>query len=80
MGAVINRVAEGQSTLVLLADRNDNVEKSSRNLVDVKTLRANYLNIRDLLGYNKIVVPLDALEVVNEFLGLEDAVEAKEES
>ena len=51
-----------------LADRNEVVEKSARNLTDVKTLRANYLNIRDLLGYSKIVMPLAALDVVSSFL------------
>jgi len=61
-------LANGESTLLLLADRNENVEKSARNLADVKALRANYLNIRDLLGYNKIVMPLAALDVVSSFL------------
>lgn len=61
-------LTNGESTLLLLADRNEMVEKSARNLADVKALRANYLNIRDLLGYNKIVMPLSALDVVSSFL------------
>jgi len=86
MSDLIERLTEGESTLVLLADRNENVEKSSRNLEDVKILRANYLNIRDLLGYEKVIMPLSALDIVNAFLGLEDdveladAVEAEEEA
>jgi len=64
-------VAEG-SALVLLPGRDENVEKSTRNLSDVKALHANYLNIRDLLGYDKIVMPLAALDVITNFLGLED--------
>lgn len=79
MSTFINRLTAGESALVLLAERNENVEKSSRNLADVKTLRANYINIRDLLGYNKVVIPLSALDVVNEFLGLEEAVVAADE-
>ena len=80
MNAVIRQLVEDDSALVLLAEHDENVEKSARNLADVKALRANYLNIRDLLGYNKIVMPLAALEVINEFLGLEelDAVEEDE--
>jgi large subunit ribosomal protein L4 len=68
--------------LLLLPDRNENVEKSARNMADLKALRANYLNIRDLLGYNKIVMPLSALEVVTGFLdsdGSESGAEAGEE-
>ena len=62
-------VGDGHSVLLMLAERNENVEKSARNIPDVKTLRASYLNIRDLLGYDKIVMPLDALDVVDGILG-----------
>jgi large subunit ribosomal protein L4 len=70
MVALLRRlVGGGHSVLLLLAERNENVEKSARNIPDVKTLRASYLNIRDLLGYDKIVMPLDALDVVDGILG-----------
>lgn len=52
------------SALVLVAERNDNVQRSVNNLPDFKTLRASYLNIRDLLKYDKVIVPLDALDVI----------------
>lgn len=71
MVAVMGRLAAGESTLLLLAERNENVELSARNLPEMKTLRASYLNIRDLLGYNKIVMPLAALDVIYDFLSVE---------
>lgn len=71
MVSLINRLVKGESTLVLLAERNDNVEKSARNLPDVKTLGAGYLNIRDLLGYHKLVMPLAALDVLKGYLSYE---------
>ena len=57
------------SALVLLPAQNENVEKSIRNIAHAKYLRANYLNIRDLLGYDKVVLPLGALEVIQGYLG-----------
>lgn len=57
------------SALVLLAAGNETVEKSARNLKEVKTLRANYLNIRDLLKYDTLVMPLDSLDVIQAILG-----------
>jgi large subunit ribosomal protein L4 len=70
MVALVQRlVGKGHSVLILMAERNENVEKSARNIPDVKTLRASYLNIRDLLGYDKIVMPLDALNVIDGILG-----------
>ena len=61
-------VDEGK-VLILLPERNEAVEYSARNLPQVRTLRASYLNIRDLLGADHIVMPLGALEVVESILG-----------
>lgn len=86
MVALLNRLEAQNGALVLLAERNEIVEKSARNLPDVKTLRASYLNMRDLLGYDKIVLPLDALETITDFLEededliLEEALVADGES
>ena len=60
---------DDQGVLVLLPEKNEPVEKSARNLPKVKTLRASYLNIRDLLGYDHVLMPLDALQVVESMLG-----------
>lgn len=79
MTALMRRIAKGESTLLLLADRNENIERSARNLSDVKALRASYLNIRDLLGFNKVVMPLSALDAITGFLSLEDSESVTEE-
>jgi large subunit ribosomal protein L4 len=47
------------------------VQRSVNNLPDAKTLRASYLNIRDLLKYDRVIVPLDALEVIKQIWGRE---------
>lgn len=57
------------SAVILLPEQNENVEKSARNLNDVKILRANYLNIRDLLGHNYVIMPKEAVSVIEGFLG-----------
>lgn len=57
------------SALVLLPERNENVERSIRNIEHAKYLRANYLNIRDLLGYDRVVLPLASLDVIQSYLG-----------
>jgi large subunit ribosomal protein L4 len=59
----------GTSAVILLPERNENIERSATNLPDVKTLRANYLNVRDLLKYDYVIMPTDALAVVEEILG-----------
>jgi large subunit ribosomal protein L4 len=66
---VLGNLGLGQRVLVLLPERNESVEKSVRNLPQAKALRASYLNIRDLLGYDHVLVPLDALQVIESILG-----------
>jgi len=63
-----NLQVEG-STVILLPERNENVEQSIGNLTDVKYLRANFLNIRDLLGYDYVIMPKAAVDVIEGILG-----------
>ncbi len=67
--------ASAGKALILLPEENKAVELSVRNLQTAKTLRAQYLNIRDILSADFLVVPMDALKVIEGFLG-----DAKRES
>lgn len=69
MAAVLRDLGLDQRVLILLPERNEPLEKSARNLPQVKTLRASYLNIRDLLGYDHVLMPLGALQVIESILG-----------
>ncbi len=62
-------LAVDSSALIVLPDANPNVVKSAANIADVKTLRAAYLNVRDLLGYDYLVLPLDAVKAIEGHLG-----------
>lgn len=66
-----------RKTLILLPERDEVVLKSASNLPYVKTLNAMYLNVRDLLTYDHIVVPQAALDKINGWLG--QNVEAQQE-
>ncbi len=57
------------SAVILLPESNKNIEKSANNLPDVKTLRANYLNVRDLLGYDYLIAPQSSILAIEDFLG-----------
>lgn len=70
MAEVLTKLAgQDQSVLVLLPAGNDNVERSVRNLAQAAYLRANYVNVRDLLRYDKLVMPVSTIEVLQGFLG-----------
>ena len=78
MASVLGNLVGDASALVLLSEGDVVVERSTHNIADAKTLRVHYLNIRDLLSYDKVLMPLDALEEVKSWLGTE-AVDYGEE-
>ncbi len=60
-----NLKVEGK-TLILLPERNENVQKSARNIKNVKTTLVNTINVYDLLKYNRLVVTRDAVKKLEE--------------
>jgi len=71
MAALLDRLGVPTSALVLLPERDETVERSAANLPDVKTLRAGYLNVRDLLGYDYLVLPQATLTTIERMLRVE---------
>lgn len=68
----LKALAGDNRALVLVPDKSEkseNLIKSGRNLADAKLLQANYLNIRDLLSFEKVIIPLASLEVIKGYLG-----------
>ena len=68
----IKALAGQQRVLVLLPGNDETTEnfaRAGRNLSDAKLLQARYLNVRDLLNCEKVIVPLAALDVIEQYLG-----------
>ncbi len=65
---ILQTLAGDESVLILLPDKNENVEKSVRNLPRAKVLHASYVNIRDLLQYDRLIIPVGAIEVLKQYL------------
>lgn len=68
----LGKLVGASSVLVLMPEKDlayDTVMRSTDNLADAKILLAGYLNIRDLLGYDKVLMPLKTLDVLTAHLG-----------
>ena len=66
MVKVLNNLKVEGKTLMLLADKNENVQKSARNIEGVKTTLVNTINVYDLLKYKNLVVTLDTVKKLEE--------------
>ena len=63
---VLNNLKVSGKTLVVLPEKNENVQKSARNIEGVKTSLVNTMNVYDLLKYNTLVITLDTIKKIEE--------------
>lgn len=67
MAQALNRLVGESSALVVIPEKSasyDVIARSTSNIPDAKVLLAGYLNIRDLLGFEKVVLPLQVIDVL----------------
>jgi ribosomal protein L4 len=71
MAEVLEAVGVGENSAVVLYNGADdeNVKLSAKNLKRVVPLHWRYINMRDVLGHDYLVVPLAALERIQELWG-----------
>lgn len=71
MASALNTLVGDASALVLIpsVETYEDILRSSNNIPDAKVLNANYLNIRDLLVFDKLIMPVDALDLIKANLG-----------
>ena len=60
-----NLKVEGK-TLILLPEKNENVQKSARNIENTKTTLVNTINVYDLLKYKNLIVTVDTVKKLEE--------------
>ncbi len=73
LSEILKTLAGDESTLILLPAKSENVEKSVHNLPGAKVLHASYVNIRDLLQYDRLIMPVGSIEVLKQYLDPEVA-------
>ena len=66
MVKVLNNLKVEGKTLMLLPEKNENVQKSARNIEGVKTTLVNTINVYDLLKYKNLIITLDTVKKLEE--------------
>ena len=62
----LNNLKVSGKTLIVLPEKNENVQKSARNIEGVKTSLVNTINVYDLLKYTNLVITLDTVKKLEE--------------
>lgn len=71
MAEILKKLVGNAKVLVIIPDQKEDyalVVRALNNLSNVKSLKANYLNVRDLLGYERIILPVEALDSIKSYL------------
>ncbi len=63
------KIEAAGNILLVVATKNDLVERATRNLTDVKAVSADYVNVYDVMNADLIVIEKDALKSVTTRLG-----------
>jgi large subunit ribosomal protein L4 len=74
VAVALNALVGSATVLVLMSAKDETYDKATQagsNIPDAKILLAPYLNVRDLLSYDKIVLPLKSLDILTANLGKE---------
>ncbi|MBI1952371.1 50S ribosomal protein L4 [Candidatus Saccharibacteria bacterium] len=65
---LFNKIGANGSVLLVVSDKDDLVERATRNLGNVKAVHAKYLSIYDILNADQIVMSKKALDIIHEWL------------
>lgn len=66
MVSILSNINAGGKALIVLSEKNEIVEKSTRNIPNVQTLLVNTLNVYDILKYDKLILTKDAVSLIEE--------------
>jgi large subunit ribosomal protein L4 len=66
----LEKLRDSRSVLIVMPEKIEVIERAAGNLPNVRTILANYLNVRDLLKYDRLVVTREAIEPIEAWLAL----------
>lgn len=64
MIALLAKLPASRSVLVVTPGRSESIERAAGNLANVRTIHAGYVNVRDLLKYERVVITPEAVDQI----------------
>ena len=68
MKEILKALAGDEGERRMLPAKSENVEKAVRNIAKAKVLHASDVNVRDLLHYDRLIMPIGSIEVLQKYL------------
>ena len=68
--SIIEKLPASRSHLVVIAEKDDVIDRAASNLPNVHTILASYVNVRDVLKYERLIVTPEAIAKIEELWAL----------
>ncbi|MEX0881806.1 MAG: 50S ribosomal protein L4 [Candidatus Saccharimonadales bacterium] len=65
---LLNKIKAEGSVLLIVSEKDELVERATRNLSNIKAIQANYLTTYDVLNADTVVISRKSLEIINNWL------------
>jgi len=71
MQTVLSAMPQSRSMLIVVPEDAESVKRGAGNLPDVETIHAAYLNVRDVLKYDRLIITREAIATIEELWALD---------
>ena len=66
---LLKKIGADRRTLIVVSEKDELVDRATRNIPSVKAVQAKYLNVYDVMNADHVILSKKALEIVDEWLG-----------
>ncbi len=77
MAQILANLKVAGDALIAISEPDVNVQLASRNLAGIEVILASYLNVRDLLSHERLLLPVKSLELIEAWLAPEKRAAAE---
>lgn len=77
---LLDKIGATGNVLLVLANKDENTDRATRNLQNIKVVQATYLNVYDIMNADNVVITNDALKAVHAWLKPGSETSTKEET
>lgn len=67
--ALLDKIGAKRRTLIVVSEKDQLVERATRNVSGVKAVQAKYLNVYDVLNADHIIISKKSLDIISDWLG-----------
>ncbi len=64
MKGILEKLPASRSVLIVMPDKIETIERAAGNLPNVRTILASFLNVRDVLKYDRLLLTQESIEVI----------------